>query len=125
MSFQQEATQLRATADQAARRIADTLGADAPTVHVDHSPIYGSPYSHLFIYLTEDGEPRDDGNRIVVPYLHISFREEMEGEDRSGFYVGKYRNDDHAENIEGNADEDVAEFDTLDEVIPWIKQRVS
>jgi hypothetical protein len=123
MSFEQEATELLATADQAARQIADALGADGPGVHVENSPIYGSPFSHLYIYLTEDGEPRDDGNRIVVPYLQISFREEMEQE--TGFLVGRYRNDDHAEGIDGDPGEDVASLDTLDEVVAWVKQRVS
>jgi hypothetical protein len=84
--------------------IRDGVAALGLSAQVDHSPVWGSPYKHVYVPLTDAG--------LDGPVIHISPQEELER--GHGLYAALRSSMD-----DGEAEAEVV--DDLDELMAWVE----
>jgi hypothetical protein len=95
-----------ATSAYDAIAIRDGVAALGLPVEIDHSPVWGSPYKHVYAFLSNR---RWDG-----PLIHVSPQEELENGD--GIYVTSRKN-------VGDTEAQADTVDDLDELLAWVEDR--
>jgi hypothetical protein len=84
--------------------IRDGVGTLGLRASIDHSPVWGSPYKHVYVFLSDRG--------IAGPLVHVSPQEELE--QGHGLYAALRSSiDDH--------DAEAEVVDDLPELMAWVE----